>query len=377
MNDFFNVDITELQSFQWFLIYSFIFLFLIRFLYLILFYGRILFYKLPAGTNQVPVSVLLPFRNEEENLRVNLPSLLSNTGAEFEVVAVDDFSSDNSYMVISDCLEKYKNFKVTSLNQETRFSEKLARNIAIKATGYDWVVLIPPAAEFADKNWVSSIASKLDDKYEVVAGYSGLKPNGSLGNLLYRAEAFFQQITGFGFVINGMPYIANEENVAFKKQNYFDIGGYGTKIRESNLNLELLINTFIKKKSTLLLISGDYSLKMNKNIELNELYQLSLKEFRLIRQLNAGTRLFRAFVEISSVLFLPVAISAFIFVVVLWPFFSFLILLYVTAYIVIIKKIQRRLEETKLLLTSLLIALLRPYIKLFLKGLHYFAESKR
>ncbi len=321
MNDFFNVDITELQSFQWFLIYSFIFLFLIRFLYLILFYGRILFYKLPAGTNQVPVSVLLPFRNEEENLRVNLPSLLSNTGAEFEVVAVDDFSSDNSYMVISDCLEKYKNFKVTSLNQETRFSEKLARNIAIKATGYDWVVLVPPAAEFADKNWVSSIASKLDDKYEVVAGYSGLKPNGSLGNLLYRAEAFFQQITGFGFVINGMPYIANEENVAFKKQNYFDIGGYGTKIRESNLNLELLINTFIKKKSTLLLISGDYSLKMNKNIELNELYQLSLKEFRLIRQLNAGTRLFRAFVEISSVLFLPVAISAFIFVVVLWPFF--------------------------------------------------------
>lgn len=377
MNDFFNVDITELQSFQWFIICFFIFLFLIRFLYLILFYGRILFYKLPAGTNQIPVSVLLPFRNEEENLRANLPSLLSNSGAEFEVVAVDDFSSDNSYMVISDCLEKYKNFKATSLNQETRFSEKLARNIAIKATKYDWVVLISPAAEFTDKNWVSSFASKLDNKYEVVVGYLGLKPNGSLGNLLYRVETFFQQITGFGFVINGMPYIANEENVAFKKQNYFDIGGYGTKIRESNLNLELLINTFIKKQSTLLLISGDYSLKMNKNIELNELYQLSLKEFRLMRHLNAGTRFFRAFVEISSMLFLPVAVTAFVFVLVLWPVFSFLILLYIVAYIVIIKKIQRRLEETKLLLTSLLIALLRPYIKLFLKGLHYFAESKR
>ncbi len=377
MHEFFYTTLTELQSYQWFIIGSFFFLLLIRFLYLLLFYGRILFYKLPSDTGHLPVSVLLPFRNEEEKLKENLPSLLSYTGAEFEVVAVDDFSSDNSYMVLSNCLEKYKNFKVTSLNQETRFSEKLSRNISIKAAKYEWVVLVPPAADFSGTNWLPAFSSKLNDKYEVVAGYSGLKPNGSFGNLIYRVETFFQQITSYGFTINGMPYIANEENVAFKKHNYFDIGGYGKKIRESNLNLELLINTFIKKKSTLLLISCDYSLKMNKKIDLNEIYQLSLKEFRVTKHLAFKIRFIRALFEITGILFLPVAVSALIFVLGLWPVFSVFIMLYLVAYLVIIKKLQRRLQETKLLLPSLLIAILRPYIKLFLKVWYYFAERKR
>ena len=48
----------------------------------------------------VRVSVLVPARNEEDNLRVLLPSLLGQTGVAFEVVVVDDASEDGTWAVI-------------------------------------------------------------------------------------------------------------------------------------------------------------------------------------------------------------------------------------------------------------------------------------
>ncbi|MDT0633293.1 glycosyltransferase, partial [Rubrivirga litoralis] len=51
----------------------------------------------PAG---VAVSVLVPARNEEDNLRRLLPTLLAQTGVAFEAVVVDDASEDGTWAVL-------------------------------------------------------------------------------------------------------------------------------------------------------------------------------------------------------------------------------------------------------------------------------------
>ena len=48
------------------------------------------------------VSVLVPARNEEANLRVLLPSLLAQRGVAFEVVVVDDASEDGTWAVLAE-----------------------------------------------------------------------------------------------------------------------------------------------------------------------------------------------------------------------------------------------------------------------------------
>ncbi|MGB3542332.1 glycosyltransferase [Rubrivirga sp.] len=48
------------------------------------------------------VSVLVPARNEEENLQVLLPTLLSQDGLEVEIVVVDDASEDETRAVLED-----------------------------------------------------------------------------------------------------------------------------------------------------------------------------------------------------------------------------------------------------------------------------------
>jgi len=55
--------------------------------------------------NPVPsdsLSVLIPARNEEKNIRSTLEAVLANRGVEFEVVVLDDHSSDSTAAIVSE-----------------------------------------------------------------------------------------------------------------------------------------------------------------------------------------------------------------------------------------------------------------------------------
>jgi hypothetical protein len=49
-----------------------------------------------------PLSVLIPARNEEQNIRATLEAVLANRGTEFEIVVLDDHSTDATAKIISE-----------------------------------------------------------------------------------------------------------------------------------------------------------------------------------------------------------------------------------------------------------------------------------
>lgn len=363
-----------LQPLAWVLLFGFAVLVFIRILLIGFFYGRVAFYKIPVEKEKEPVSILLVFRNEEENLRKNLPSLLAFENAEYEVVAVDDFSSDSSFVVVGALMKQYRNLRISSMNQDTRYSEKLARNIALKGAGKDWVVFIPCSANSFSSNWLSAISSRLRGPFEVAVGYSNVAPTRSLFNLLFRLEFFFQQLNSFGFIVNGMPYVVSEDNVIFKKQNYFEKGGYGDKLAEPYAHLELVINSFVKRKSASVFLSGTFGVKLHKRVELKDFFELLVKETRIQSYLSLRRRLFLVINDLSVLLLFPFAVVALILVPDLWLILLVGFLVVMLCYSVIIKKILYRLDERKLFLPSLLVALLRPYFKLFFRIVHRIAK---
>ncbi len=370
MQELFNDVFSRLQLYQWLLVIGLVFLFIVRMVYVLLFFGRIIFHKGPKAAANVPVSLLMPLRNEEEHLKAHLPKLLSFENVDYEIVAVDDFSSDNSLIVLNSYKEQHENLLVSSISQYVRQSEKLLRNLALKAARKDWVLLIPPTANSFSPAWLSAYSSKLNETFDVAVGYSNLKGNGTFLNVLYRIESFFQQITSFGYILNGLPYVINETNVAFKKQKYFETGGYGNKIKEPDFNLELLINTFIQKKSTALFISGEHAVRIQKRIGLTGFFELAAKESGLRKYLPFRIRLTQQLFNLSSVLFLPVVVAVLLFIPELWPLVAGIVLVYAVVYSVIIKKILHRLDEPKIFLPSLMVALLRPFFKLVFRVLH-------
>ncbi len=353
-------------------------LFLLRLLYLFLFTGRIHFQEKITSDDaeKKSLSLMLTVRNEEENLKKNLPKILSLDSVDFELVVVDDFSQDNSYLVLGLLKERYKRLTISMLNQETRFSLKLAQNIAIKATNNEWVLTIPVSLSAAAAGWLDDISRATDSERNVVIGYSTIVSSKGFFNCLFRIENYFLHLKSTGYILNRIPFVYSDENVAFQKEKYFEIGGYGQKITEPYANLELLINSFIRKTTTTVLFNKESSIRKTEKINRADYFDLLKKSIRIEKHLSNSKRFVLFLDELGRLLFLPIAVFAIVLLPEFWIVFASLLGFKFLAHLFIIKITQNRLNERKIFIPSLVYELIMPYFKLFYRW-HFNRRSKK
>ncbi len=363
----FNI-LSHLQSLDaaGYLIIGFVLLiWLYRLLYEMVFYGRLAIKKpAPAGSSSVPLTILITERNEEEHLAGNLPDWLRMGYPNYEVLVVDDFSEDNSLATLALLKNKYPRLKFTSLNQETRYSDKLARNIGLKAASHDMVVVSHPAAVCPDNHWLPGISASISAGKDVVIGYCNLLPRKDFLHRLYRAESFFQQMESMSFAITGMPYVTAEENVTFSKKAYFETGGLAGKIREEYLNLEMVVNHIVKRGKAGILPAGNMAVRKETGIDKSSLRDLFNKSFRLVKHLHPGPRFFRHLSRSAGFLLLPVAIVLVLIYPWLYVYIAGLMVLKSVIYLFIINKLLKKFQEPELFVYSLMYAIIAPYYRM-------------
>jgi len=358
-------SLANLHSFDLVLALIFTVLFIIRMLYLFLFTGRILFQKKIKQLTPAPLSLIYTVRNEATRLKNNLVPVLSINDTDFEVIVVDDFSQDNSFQVLGLLRGRSDRLKVSTLHQETRFSTKMAQNLALKAAGYDWILTVPISYENATSEWVSGISNALDNNKTVVVSYCSAQSSGGFINRIYRIESYLSFTKSVGYILNNYPFVYSEENVAFQKKKYFEIGGHGLKITEPYANLELLINFFIRKKTTTILFQSDTAIKKTEDLIWNDYLDILKKSLRIEKHLSARKKAALAFDEFTKLLFPPAIAAVLILLFDLWPIIAALLLIMFIARLFIIKITQNRLKERKIFISSLIYDLIIPYIKLF------------
>ena len=377
MTESFQIALDQLNFYEWALLVLVVVLFLLKVIYLLFFTGRVAFFKSTSGNAQGSLSLILTVKNEEENLRKNLQSILSYKGANYEVVAIDNYSQDNSLTYILAMKDYNPRLRVSALNEEMRNSVKMAQNIALKAAKHDWVLVIPSSFK-TGPDWLTEMVTKLDEQSEVVINYSNIQQNGTFLNMLFRVEFFFQQVQSFGFMLNNSPYVVTEENVAFRKQLFFKSGGYRGKISEPFANLELILNSVIREASAQLNLSPETIILKEEKVSVNRFQELIEKEFRLKSYLSSGKRFLLIIIDWINPLFLPVSALSIFLVPTVWPVVLLLVMVFVIGYLFIIRKIFYHLNERKLFLSSLLVALFLPYFKMLLQvGLNYYRRKKR
>jgi glycosyltransferase involved in cell wall biosynthesis len=340
-------------------------LFIIRMLFLFLFTGRILFRKKIAQLSPQPISLIYTVRNEEIRLKNNLAPVLSINDVDFEVIVVDNFSQDNSFQVLGLLRGRSDRLKVSTMHQETRFSTKMAQNLALKAASHEWILPVPITYENATSEWISGISNALDNDKTLVVSYSSAQNSKGLVNRIYRIENYLSFIKSVGYILNGVPFIYSEENVAFQKKKYFELGGHGLKISEQYANLELLINFFIRKKTTSILFQSETAIKKTEELVWNDYLDILKKNLRIEKHLTPGKKAALAFDETTKILFPPAIVAVLIFLFELWPIIAGLLFIMFASRLVIIKITQKRLNERKIFLSSLLYDLVVPYFKLF------------
>ncbi len=96
---------------------------LLQLIYYLGIYSKLLFYsKKPVKIKKEPISVIICARNEGANLDKFLPSILTQDYPDYEVIVVNDCSSDDTDEVIGKYIRQYSNLRTTTINEDKKFS---------------------------------------------------------------------------------------------------------------------------------------------------------------------------------------------------------------------------------------------------------------
>ena len=227
----------------------FLFIFGLYFLLmLVLLYGweKAMVNKLPEVQGRITgkITVVIPFRNEEGNLENIVNDLVnqSYSSAFYEVIFVDDHSTDRSNEMVAPKIAIRANFRLISLPIGVN-GKKKAITLGVEKSNGDIIVTTDADCRLST-SWIASINDQFQgDGIKMVFGGVKIEENGSFFSKLQAME--FSSLIGSGAatLAVGQPSMCNGANLAFLKTAFNEVHGY-----DGNFNISSGDDEFLMRK---------------------------------------------------------------------------------------------------------------------------------
>lgn len=168
-----------------------------------------------AGEKTPPVSILVCFKNEVENLRKNLDSWTTQLDDGDELLLVDDFSSDGSAAFINDRIKEMQNVRLIACSKD-RKGKKQAITDGVSAAKNAWI-LVTDADCKPGPNWKKSMNVKAQEGKDFVLGYGPFEEEQTYVNTFQRFECVLTALQYYSLASIGKPYMGVGRNMAYRK----------------------------------------------------------------------------------------------------------------------------------------------------------------
>ncbi|PIE48889.1 MAG: glycosyl transferase family 2 [Flavobacteriales bacterium] len=210
--------------------------------------------------SNLPVSVIIAAKDEAGNLEKFLPFVLEQNYAKFEVIVVNDASTDYTETVLKNLQKQHKHLKVLHLHRTKSYTgnKKNAITKGIAAAKHPYLLFTDADCRPTSKHWIAGMAANFTPSKHIVLGYGQYKkiPNSFL-NKLIRFETLLTAIQYFSYAKTGIPYMGVGRNLAYKKTTFMQYEGFKSHASIRSGDDDLLINAIANKKNTALCINPD------------------------------------------------------------------------------------------------------------------------
>ncbi|NRR90088.1 glycosyltransferase [Winogradskyella undariae] len=211
-------------------------------------------FKLQNLESKTKFSVVIPFRNEAENLPDLLTSIsnLNYPKSLFEIILVNDDSNDESVLIIEKILASNStidNIRIIKNERTSNSPKKDAITSAIKVSNYNWIVTTD-ADCVLPQYWLDTFDESIQTE----------KPNCIVAPVTYHGENSFlnrfqtldflslQGATIGGFGID-KAFMCNGANFAYKKSEFKSVKGFEGNDGIASGDDMFLLEKFIKHDS--------------------------------------------------------------------------------------------------------------------------------
>ncbi|QBZ98155.1 glycosyltransferase [Flavobacterium sangjuense] len=232
----------------------FIAIVVIQFFYYIVVFGKFSFAKPQNGTpKRIPISVIVCAKNEEENVRNLIPLLVEQNYPQFEIVLIDDASSDGTLDIFEEFEKLHSNIKLVKVENNEAFwgNKKYALTLGIKAAKHEYLLFTDADCLPSSKDWISNMSSQFTVEKTIVLGYGAYdKIGGSFLNKIIRFETLLTATQYFSWAKLGKPYMGVGRNLAYKREEFFKVRGFMDHMKIRSGDDDLFINQAAEKKNT-------------------------------------------------------------------------------------------------------------------------------
>ncbi len=227
--------------------------FLVQLAYYLGIYTKFLFYrKKNESTHPEPVSVIICARNEARNLEQHLPLILGQDYPDFEVVVVNDCSTDDTEEVLERFAAQDPRLKVTRIKRDRKFEhgKKLAVSIGIKAASHELMLFTDADCRPVSNQWIRRMTSGFTGRISIVLGYGGYMERKGMLNRYIRYDTLFIALQYFSFALCRMPYMGVGRNLAYRRSLYESGNGFCGHFHLASGDDDLFVNEHATGENT-------------------------------------------------------------------------------------------------------------------------------
>lgn len=193
-----------------------------------------------------PVSVIICCKNEADNLVRLLPYFIKQNYKNFELVLINDRSSDNTLEVIENYKKQHGNLiKVVDVADNEQFwgSKKYALTLGIKAASHNHLLFSDADCRPNSCNWIQEMSTGFSTNAELILGYGAHeKIKNSFLNKLIRFETLQTALQYFSYAKLGIPYMGVGRNMGYTKEFFFNVNGFARHMHIRSGDDDLFVN---------------------------------------------------------------------------------------------------------------------------------------
>jgi len=354
------------------LFYAFVAIVAIQLIYYGIIFGKFSSSKPQKHSKKnIDVSVIICAKNEAKNLKENLLFFIEQDYKTFELVLINDNSTDNTLEVMETFKAKYDNIKIVDVKPVEKFwgNKKYALTLGIKAATHDFLLFTDADCKPLSKSWISHMSANFSNEKSIILGYGAYKKiKGSLLNLLIRFETFMTAVQYFSYAKIGIPYMGVGRNLAYKKELFFQANGFMEHMDKMSGDDDLFVNQMATKTNVALCFSEASFTESKPKTTFKSWVLQKRRHVSSSIYYKTSHKILLALFYISQVLFWLLATVLLIFL------FRWEIIIGLVALRFITQYVNLYLSSKKLNETGLLIYI--PFLEILLIVFHFFIFIK-
>lgn len=291
----------------------------VQFVYYVLFFGKFAFAKPQISKpKRIPISVIVCAKNEEENVKNFIPLLAQQNYPEFEIVLIDDASSDETLELFEEFEKQYSNVKLVKVQNNEAFwgNKKFALTLGIKAAKYEYLLFTDADCYPTSTDWITLMSSQFTQQKTIVLGYGAYeKVKNSFLNKIIRFETLLTATQYFSWAKLGKPYMGVGRNMAYRREEFFKTNGFIEHMKLRSGDDDLFINQAATSKNTTISYTPESFTYSKPKTTFNEWFTQKRRHVATAKHYKSFDRSQLALFYISQLLFLiiPIILLAFLY----------------------------------------------------------------